>query len=106
MNKINTLQVIICVFVIAILSFHDLSGQKVSKEITMSSMVLANKYFMEKWPDAGKVIVTDRPRPSNIWTREFIMKGSWLFINLSLIPLTLIMLLDGVSFTNGDYAAG
>jgi hypothetical protein len=31
--------------------------------------VLANKYFMEKWPDVGKTIITERERPSNIWTR-------------------------------------
>jgi unsaturated rhamnogalacturonyl hydrolase len=38
-------------------------------------MVLANKYFMEKWPDVGKIIVTNRPRPSNIWTRGVYYEG-------------------------------
>ena len=38
-------------------------------------MVLANKYFMEKWPDVGKVIITDRSRPSNIWTRGVYYEG-------------------------------
>ena len=75
MNKINTLQVIICAFVITILSIHNLSGQNISKPRTMEAMVLANKYFMEKWPDVGKVIVTDRPRPSNIWTRGVYYEG-------------------------------
>jgi unsaturated rhamnogalacturonyl hydrolase len=41
----------------------------------MESMVLANKYFMEKWPDVGKVIITDRERPSNIWTRGVYYEG-------------------------------
>lgn len=42
---------------------------------TMEAMVLANKYFMEKWPDTGKEIITDRARPSNIWTRGVYYEG-------------------------------
>ncbi len=49
--------------------------QEVSKEKTMESMILANKYFMEKWPDVGKPTVTDRERPSNIWTRGVYYEG-------------------------------
>jgi unsaturated rhamnogalacturonyl hydrolase len=55
--------------------FSNLSAQPVSKEKTMESMVLANKYFMDKWPDAGKIIVTDKSRPSNIWTRAVYYEG-------------------------------
>jgi rhamnogalacturonyl hydrolase YesR len=51
------------------------SDQAVPKEKTMSAMVLANKYFMEKWPDVGKTIITDRERPSNIWTRGTYYEG-------------------------------
>jgi hypothetical protein len=32
-------------------------------------MRLANQYFMDKWPDAGKETVTDKVRASNLWTR-------------------------------------
>jgi unsaturated rhamnogalacturonyl hydrolase len=49
--------------------------QTVSKEKTMDAMVLANRYFMEKWPDVGKPSVTDRERPSNIWTRGVYYEG-------------------------------
>ncbi|HOK26637.1 MAG TPA: glycoside hydrolase family 88 protein [Bacteroidales bacterium] len=45
------------------------------KEKTLQAMVLANKYFMEKWPDVGKTIITDRERPSNIWTRGTYYEG-------------------------------
>ncbi|MFA5819753.1 MAG: glycoside hydrolase family 88 protein [Bacteroidales bacterium] len=41
----------------------------------MESMVMANKYFMEKWPDVGKTIITERERPSNIWTRGVYYEG-------------------------------
>lgn len=40
-----------------------------SKKEIMDKMVLANAYFVNKWPDTGKSIVTNRERPSNIWTR-------------------------------------
>jgi unsaturated rhamnogalacturonyl hydrolase len=62
---------------IAAFIFHSgrVTAQTVSSSTTMESMVLANKYFMEKWPDVGKVIITDRERPSNIWTRGVYYEG-------------------------------
>jgi unsaturated rhamnogalacturonyl hydrolase len=53
----------------------NISAQTLSSVKTMESMVLANKYFMEKWPDVGKTIVTERERPSNIWTRGVYYEG-------------------------------
>jgi rhamnogalacturonyl hydrolase YesR len=50
-------------------------AQTVTSAKTMEAMVLANKYFMEKWTDVGKEIVTDRARPSNIWTRGVYYEG-------------------------------
>ena len=61
-----------CLFVSGI---NTVYSQTVPKSKTMEAMVLANKYFMEKWPDPGKVIVTDRSRPSNIWTRAVYYEG-------------------------------
>lgn len=52
-----------------------LPAQKIDKEKTMESMALANKYFMDKWPNVGKPILTDRERPSNIWTRGVYYEG-------------------------------
>ena len=51
------------------------TSQVVPKEKTMEAMEIANKYFMEKWPDVGKTSVTDRERPSNIWTRGVYYEG-------------------------------
>ena len=59
---------------IVILSFN-IQSQPVSKERTMAAMELANRYFMEKWPDVGKTIITERERPSNIWTRGTYYEG-------------------------------
>lgn len=45
------------------------------KKEVLKAMTLANKYFMEKWPDPGKSIITNRERPSNIWTRAVYYEG-------------------------------
>jgi len=75
MNTISKIKPINVLFCILILLPISLSGQSVPKDRTMSAMVLANKYFMEKWPDAGKTIITERERPSNIWTRGTYYEG-------------------------------
>jgi unsaturated rhamnogalacturonyl hydrolase len=46
-----------------------------SKSETLKKMILANDYFMAKWPDVGKTIITERERPSNIWTRGVYYEG-------------------------------
>jgi unsaturated rhamnogalacturonyl hydrolase len=45
------------------------------KKQIVEKMELANGYFMNKWPDPGKDIITDRRRPSNIWTRAVYYEG-------------------------------
>jgi unsaturated rhamnogalacturonyl hydrolase len=69
--------VYLCAIIIISVCFSsgNLYSQLISKDKTMQAMVLANKYFMEKWSDVGKVIVTERPRPSNIWTRGVYYEG-------------------------------
>jgi unsaturated rhamnogalacturonyl hydrolase len=46
-----------------------------SKRDILKTMTVANQYFMNKWPDPGKEIVTDKVRPSNIWTRGVYYEG-------------------------------
>lgn len=46
-----------------------------SKKSILNVMRLTNQYFMNKWPDTGKPIVTNRERPSNIWTRGVYYEG-------------------------------
>lgn len=41
----------------------------------VARMTLANDYFMGKWPDPTTDIVTDKRRPSNIWTRATYFEG-------------------------------
>ncbi len=49
-----------------------------SKKAVLKTITLANKYFMQKWPDPGKpIFVPSRNRtwPSNIWTRAVYFEG-------------------------------
>jgi len=46
-----------------------------AKKKILATLQLTNKYFMEKWPDAGKTIFTNIERPSNIWTRAVYYEG-------------------------------
>jgi len=45
------------------------AGMKISKEKVLEQMTRSNDYLMKKWPDPGQIVVTNRERPSNLWTR-------------------------------------
>jgi len=45
------------------------------KKEVLKKMTLANAYFMKTWPDPGKEIVTNKARPSHIWTRGVYYEG-------------------------------
>ncbi|MDT0688914.1 glycoside hydrolase family 88 protein [Salegentibacter sp. F188] len=49
--------------------------QPFDREEVLEQMQLANKYFMQKWPDVGKTIITNKERPSHIWTRAVYYEG-------------------------------
>jgi unsaturated rhamnogalacturonyl hydrolase len=54
----------------------DAGAQKLpSKKKILKPLRLANQYFMDKWPDAGKPIFTNIERPANIWTRAVYYEG-------------------------------
>lgn len=83
------------------------------KEKTLEAIVLSNKYFMEKWPDVGKTIITERERPSNIWTRGTYYEGLIALYRLKSDPVYLNYavswgefhkwgLRNGIKTRNGD----
>jgi rhamnogalacturonyl hydrolase YesR len=54
----------------------QLFAQKIpAKKDILQTMQLTNRYFMNKWPDAGKTIFTNMERPSHIWTRAVYYEG-------------------------------
>jgi unsaturated rhamnogalacturonyl hydrolase len=50
-------------------------ASKIDKKKILKTLRLTNDYFVAKWPDTGKSIVTNRERPSNIWTRGVYYEG-------------------------------
>ncbi len=57
-------------------SWFTLNGQEIpDRKEVLDKMILANSYFMDKWPDPGKTIITNKERPSNIWTRGVYYEG-------------------------------
>jgi len=58
------------VFVLGLQAQTDLSKNEVIKRLRQ-----ANNYFMNKWPDPGKTIVTNKERRANIWTRGVYYEG-------------------------------
>ncbi len=75
MKKILRLTVVAVSFLIT----YSSTAQKLpSKKVVLKTITLANKYFMQKWPDPGKpIFVPSRNRtwPSNIWTRAVYYEG-------------------------------
>nr|WP_233635727.1 glycoside hydrolase family 88 protein [Hymenobacter setariae] len=45
------------------------------KKEVLKKMTQANAYFMKQWPDPGKDIMTNKLRPSHIWTRGVYYEG-------------------------------
>lgn len=52
-----------------------MAQQTLDRKVVLEQMQLANNYFMDKWPDTGKTIITNKERPSNIWTRGVYYEG-------------------------------
>ena len=68
-------KILLSAFVLIGLSTSVLAQKLPSPQSVMETMKLTNAYFMNKWPDAGKSIITNKERPSNIWTRAVYYEG-------------------------------
>ena len=69
-----TLVIVCCLWLVQTSTAQKLAAKKQ----VLQTITLANKYFMEKWPDAGKpIFVPSRNRtwPSHIWTRAVYYEG-------------------------------
>jgi rhamnogalacturonyl hydrolase YesR len=71
MKSLRIIPILIIVF-----CFSSVKAQNLpSKKEVLDQMVLTNAYFMNKWPDPGIPIVTNKTRQSNIWTRAVYYEG-------------------------------
>ena len=73
-KRINFVIQNLCLGIVLAVSCSSCSSIPPKTEV-LSDMRLANDYFISQWPDPGKEIVTDRARPSNIWTRGTYYEG-------------------------------
>ncbi|MBW2962557.1 glycoside hydrolase family 88/105 protein [Mesonia aestuariivivens] len=62
-------------FVLLFVSTISIAQSTIDRKQVLEEMMLANQYFMDKWPDTGKTIITNKERPSNIWTRAVYYEG-------------------------------
>jgi unsaturated rhamnogalacturonyl hydrolase len=69
------LKPILTASLLALLTLPTQAQQLPKKKAILKTMTRANDYFMKKWPDTGKEIVTNKARPSNIWTRAVYYEG-------------------------------
>ena len=68
-------KLILSIIIITTLSSACVAQKLPVKKEVMKVMKLTNAYFMNKWPDAGKSITTNKVRPSNLWTRAVYYEG-------------------------------
>jgi len=63
------------IFLLFLIFSAGFAQQLPDRNQVLQQMILANDYFMKKWPEVGKSIITNRERPSNIWTRGVYYEG-------------------------------
>lgn len=72
----HPLRISVLLVFISLLLTTGTQGQRLpNKKAVLQVMQKANRYFMNKWPDPGKSIITNIERPSNIWTRGVYYEG-------------------------------
>lgn len=96
MKNTKLLQFIVTLLVICTSVF----AQKIpKKETVLAKMELTNSYFMKKWPDPAKTIITNKERTSNLWTRGVYYEG---FMELYKIKPSQALLQYAIDWGNGN----
>ena len=78
--KNSLTKLILFLLLVAVTNIH--AQQLPNKKDMLTAMHLANTYFMNKWPDAGKTVTTNKERPSNLWTRSVYYEGLMALYNI------------------------
>lgn len=66
---------IIALAMISMITIGSQAQELPAKKDILDVMIKTNDYFMKKWPDVGKTIITNKERPSHIWTRGVYYEG-------------------------------
>ncbi|MDX8339385.1 glycoside hydrolase family 88 protein [Draconibacterium sp. IB214405] len=64
------------------------------KKEVLDKMVLTNDYLMKKWPDPGVNVITNKERPSNLWTRAVYYEGLMALYEIKADPAYLQYAID------------
>ncbi len=107
MNKNKAFAKILSAGLLFTLLIVTVSAQKQPEQSSiLKKMTIANKYFMDKWPDPGKIIVTNKARPSNIWTRGVYYEGLMALYNIDPKPVYYQYAVDWADFHNWNFRDG
>jgi len=68
-------KIFLCLVICFFYTSKTNAQQPFDKKLVLKQMILANDYFMQKWPETSKTIITNKERPSNIWTRGVYYEG-------------------------------
>lgn len=63
------------IWVLIFLPYFGIAQKTPSKKSILKVCRLTNQYFMNKWPDPGLPVITNKKRPSNLWTRGIYYEG-------------------------------
>src|SRR5688572_15590953 len=71
------MQLLVATILLSCSSYLPIKAQQSlpPKKEVLKTLTLVNRYFMDKWPDAGKEIVLHKTWPSHIWTRAVYYEG-------------------------------
>jgi unsaturated rhamnogalacturonyl hydrolase len=73
---------LLILFFLGVFTTSSFAQKLPKKKQTLAMMTLANDYFMNKWTNTGDSIVTNKTRPSNIWTRAVYYEGLMAFYRI------------------------
>lgn len=73
---------LILVVLLAYTTLEALAQNIPAKSTIVEQLRSANDYFMKKWPDPVKTIITNKERPANIWTRGVYYEGLMAFYKI------------------------
>jgi rhamnogalacturonyl hydrolase YesR len=98
---------LIILLVAVIISTSTLAQKNLPKKSeVLRLMQITNAYFMARWPDVGKRIVTDRDRASNIWTRAVYYEGMMKLYAIDPNPVYLDYVMRWAEFHKWDLRDG
>ncbi|MVZ60589.1 glycoside hydrolase family 88/105 protein [Sphingobacterium humi] len=78
--------IMISTCVAALLTLQAQAQNFTTKKAVLGQLRVANDYFMKKWPDPHKTIITNKERPANIWTRGVYYEGLLAFYSIDPNP--------------------